>query len=159
MLKYYRKRKAYLLNYKSSLSYTLQVLKTLELAAINNDSFNAFCESTFGNLSPEKIPLAVWTYILQNITYKNDQYDEVITSPDKTLEIKTGDCDDMALLAKSIFSSLGITSEYLLLGKKENEFTHILVVAYPPGHKFLVDGTNNVFNKYPDIYTFYKLIN
>ena len=58
---------------------------------------------------------AIYRYIVENFVYIADpDYTEVIQSPFDTLEIKGGDCEDLAILACSLLENIGI-STYLVL--------------------------------------------
>lgn len=101
----------------------------------------------------------------RNFTYKEDEFDETITAPYLLIETKQGDCDDFALFAKTCLDILGgWFTNYLLLGRERNKFTHIVTFAHRG--KFLlsyndpviIDGANEEFNVISNAYKFRKLI-
>ena len=102
----------------------------------------------------------------KNFTYVNDDpYDEIITAPYILLETKKGDCDDFALFAKTCLDMLGgWFTNYLLLGKNRNEFTHIVCFAHRGQYLLtfndpvIIDGANSEFNVVSNVYKFRKLI-
>jgi hypothetical protein len=58
---------------------------------------------------------AIYRYIVEDFTYIADpEYTESIQSPFETLEIKAGDCEDLAILACSLLENAGIKT-YLVL--------------------------------------------
>ena len=58
---------------------------------------------------------AIYRYIVENFTYIADpEYTEFIQSPFETLDLKGGDCEDLAILACSLLENIGIKT-YLVL--------------------------------------------
>ena len=58
---------------------------------------------------------AIYRYIVEGFTYIADPEDtEYIQSPSETLDIKGGDCEDLAILACSLLENIGIRT-YLVL--------------------------------------------
>jgi uncharacterized membrane protein len=154
MLPYYKKTKVYLSgDYSKSLLYICNELKRLENIASQDQDFIDLISIAFYNSN--NIPFDVYNFVRNNISYRTDYYDETLISPQKILGLKYGDCDDMALLTKSILNVLGIDSDYYLLGKNENEFTHIVVITK---NGIVIDPTNTNFNVISDAYKYYKKI-
>lgn len=149
-----RRRHNFLLtnDYKKTLIYTLKVLHDFEIKAANNRDFQTLIISLFQ--ASDNVYFDVYCFIRKNISYKDDDKDETIISPLKILGLKYGDCDDMALFTKSILTVLGIESNFLLLGRRPGEFTHIVVYS----NGYVIDATNDLFNNIPDYYKFQKLI-
>lgn len=68
---------------------------------------------------------AIHDWIVQNIAYVRDQNGiERIQTPDATLRLRTGDCDDMVILSAVLLESLGVPTRIKLIGEGR-EFTHI----------------------------------
>jgi len=58
---------------------------------------------------------AVYRYVVENFMYIADPEDtEFVQSPFETLDLKTGDCEDLAILACSLLENIGIKT-YLVL--------------------------------------------
>lgn len=150
---FYRKRRIFLKNnYKETLTYTLNKLKEYEIEAANNRDFETLVLSLFPNTN--NIYLTVYNFVRSTIEYRDDRGDEMIIHPLRILGLKYGDCDDMALLIKTILTTLGVESHYLLLGRRPGEYTHIIVFC----NGYYIDATNSNFNQIPDYYKYQKLI-
>jgi len=60
---------------------------------------------------------AIYRYVVENFNYYADpRYGEFIQGPNETLQVKGGDCEDLAILASSLLENLGIKT-YLVLTK------------------------------------------
>jgi len=58
---------------------------------------------------------AIYRYIVENFIYIADpEYTEFVQSPFETLDLKAGDCEDLAILACSLLENIGIRT-YLVL--------------------------------------------
>ena len=149
-------------NQIQGLAKTLQLMNYLEQLSLNNQSFVSFVKSQFDLPCQSCIPGKVWAYIRQNFLYKDDDpYDEILTAPYLMNEIRQGDCDDFSLYAKTILDILGFHTNYVLLGKDKNEYTHIVVLCYGSDHRsgpIIVDGANPIFNKINNQYKYSKII-
>jgi hypothetical protein len=98
-------------------------------------------------------------WVVNNIDYIDDQFDETIISPRIMTSILKGDCDDMSLFIKSCISCFNVPSKYLLLGKKFGNFSHIANGKLFPEGWIYVDGTSKYFNLFPrQRYIFYQVI-
>lgn len=142
------------------LKKTLSLISDLEQLAIADPGFRQFVENKFRiNCDcPKQIFQRIWKFIHQNFSYTSDQSlggDEVITSPQKLLYTRRGDCDDFSLFIRSACKILNRQSNYVLAGAKVNEYTHIFVYA----EGFILDGANEVFNDIPQRYNFLKILN
>lgn len=87
---------------------------------------------------------AIYDYIYKNINYKHDdkivndvipewkhaQSTEYFTAPIYILEMKKGDCDDMALLGAALSLAIGLQASYKIIAwkscdKQNAEYTHV----------------------------------
>lgn len=59
---------------------------------------------------------AILKYV-QDTNYYTNEPDEQVQSPWRTLAVRTGDCDDAALLAHSMATSIGLPARFVLAGK------------------------------------------
>lgn len=67
-------------------------------------------------------------FVRDAIRYVQDPVDiERIQSPDKTLEIGAGDCDDKAILLASLLESLGHPARFVAIGFEPNVYSHVYV--------------------------------
>lgn len=150
----------------NGLEKTIDLMHYLETLSINNPKFVKFVFETFSSNCAACIPGKIWNYMIENFKYvTDDPYDEKLTAPYVLLETKEGDCDDFALFSKTCLDILGgWFTNYLLLAKKRNEFTHIVTFAHRGifGNKYndpiVIDGANSNFNIINPVYRFYKIV-
>jgi len=136
------------------LNTTLAQMKIMELENIMNPAFNHFVNKTFGKYTGIDLLKAVWNFVINNFEYADDTADENLTAPKWLLITKRGDCDDFALFIKTVLSVFGVKSNYLLAGKANEGYSHILVSC----NGVLIDGTNDKFNYLPDEYSNRKIV-
>src|ERR1700691_3039804 len=55
-----------------------------------------------------------------------DQF-ELVQTPQKTLEIGAGDCDDKATLLAALLESIGHPAQFIAIGLNGDTFSHVLV--------------------------------
>lgn len=51
---------------------------------------------------------------------------ETIATPDQTLRIGQGDCDDKAVLLAALLLSIGHPARFIAFGRRPNQFSHVL---------------------------------
>ena len=92
--------------------------------------------------------------------YQDDEFDETIISPRHIIKpgYLIGDCDDFALLIKTILAYFDIKSKYILFSKTWGNFTHIAVVVEINNKYYYLDGVRNDFNRLPSNYSYYKIL-
>ncbi len=147
-------------NYQS-LTRTIDEMNIMELNSLKDKGFIEFMKNNFAYLQKEKNVLIIiyrlHNWIYENISFKKDKYDETLISPRIIIYIKHGDCDDFALLMKTMLSYFKIDSKYILLAKKENEFTHIANIYNYKNHIMYIDATM-MKSEFPmKTYFFYKI--
>jgi hypothetical protein len=87
-------------------------------------------------------------WIVQNIEYVRDQNGiERIQTPDATLRLQTGDCDDMVILGGVLLESLGVPTRIKLIGEGR-EFTHIYLEYLANGQWVSFDPTLALYPGY-----------
>jgi hypothetical protein len=136
------------IEYSKALNETLRQMFLLELESFLNPMFRNFVFQNFSRFKGLELLKKIHDYAFSNFKYIDEQ-GEVLISPKHMINIKAGDCDDFSLFVKTALRVLGINTTYLLAGKYENEFTHILVIT-PAG--VLIDATNDKFNFLPSDY-------
>jgi hypothetical protein len=150
---------------KDGLKETLNQMQYLEMLSLHNQDFIKFVFQNFYSSCLACIPAKIWNYMKNNFIYTIDEYDETLTAPYILIETKKGDCDDFALFAKTCLDILGgFYTNYLLLGRSKNEFTHIVCFAHR-GRYFMnyndpviIDGANDLFNYVSNEYKFRKIV-
>lgn len=71
---------------------------------------------------------ALQTWVRDNIRFTRDpEQFELLQTPEKTLEIGAGDCDDQATLLAAMLSALGHPSQFIAVGFDGGPFSHVLV--------------------------------
>ncbi len=71
---------------------------------------------------------ALHAFVRDQIRYVNDPEDcELLQTPDKTLELGVGDCDDKSILLASLLGSIGYEVRYRAVGFEPGLFEHVYV--------------------------------
>lgn len=142
---------------KDYLNFVLAKMYLLENESVLNPAFRNFCFENFSQFQSNlELYQNLHSFVFYNFTYKEDlDNQEILISPKHNIFIKSGDCDDFALFIKSVLRVFNIPAFYILLGKNENEYSHIAVITHD---NFLIDGTNDQFNQIPNKYKFFKVI-
>lgn len=70
----------------------------------------------------------VHAYVRDTIRYVNDIRDvETIQTPDKTIELGQGDCDDKSTLIAAMLESIGHPTRFVAIGFQVGVFAHVYV--------------------------------
>lgn len=147
------------------LSRTLTEMNYLEKLSFNRPDFVKFVFANFYSECTACIPGKIWKYMQKNFVHVEDEKDETIIAPYLLIELKQGDCDCFSLFAKTCLDIIGgWYTNYLLLGRDKNGFTHIVVFAHR-GRNLLnyndpviIDGASNEFNSVSNVYKYRKLV-
>lgn len=151
---------------KDGLIKTIELMNHLENLSIQKVDFVKFVFENFNSSCTPCIPGKIWNYMQTKFQYiPDDPYDEILIAPYLMPQIKKGDCDDFSLFAKTCIDLLGgFYSNYLLLAKEKNNFSHVAVFVHRGIYNntfidgVIIDGANENFNMLPDNYKYYKLI-
>lgn len=66
-------------------------------------------------------------WVKTHIRYVNDVREvETLATPKATLEVASGDCDDMAILLASLLESIGHPTRFIALAFDNDNFSHVL---------------------------------
>jgi transglutaminase-like putative cysteine protease len=69
---------------------------------------------------------SVQAYVRDKINYLEDVRDtETIQTPDYTLDLNSGDCDDQSVLVASLLESIGFQTRFCAMGVRGNFFSHV----------------------------------
>lgn len=52
---------------------------------------------------------------------------ETLQTPTRTLQIRTGDCDDKSTLLAALLASIGLATRFIALGFKGGPYSHVMV--------------------------------
>jgi hypothetical protein len=88
---------------------------------------------------------AVFEWVQRNVRYTKDPFKvEVLHSARRMLELRAGDCDDMAILLGAMLEAIGHPVRLVLTGptpQRPSLFTHIYVEAWCQGQWIPLDPT------------------
>ena len=66
-------------------------------------------------------------WVKNNIAYRRDiRGVETLSTPDKTLEFRAGDCDDQSILVASLLESIGHPTRFVAVGFIPGKYSHVL---------------------------------
>lgn len=69
----------------------------------------------------------LFSWVKTHIRYVHDVNEvETLATPKATLEVKAGDCDDMAVLLASLLESVGHPTRFIALAFNASLFSHVL---------------------------------
>jgi hypothetical protein len=83
--------------------------------------------------------VALFEFVRDRIRYVGDVLDvETLTTPDKTLALAAGDCDDKAVLLAALLESVGYITRFVVAGYNiPDVFEHVFVQAMLPDGCFI----------------------
>jgi hypothetical protein len=88
---------------------------------------------------------ALFEWVQQNVRYTKDTFRvEVLHSAKRMLELRAGDCDDMAILLGAMLESIGHPVRLVLTGPdslRQDLFTHIYLEVFHKGRWIPLDAT------------------
>lgn len=74
------------------------------------------------------------SFVQDNVRYIADVRDvETIQMPAQTLQLRSGDCDDKALLLATLLESIGFSTRFCAVGLSGGDYSHVLTQALIPG--------------------------
>lgn len=97
----------------------------------------------------DAIAKAIHDFIVKEIKYVRDQNEvERLQTPDATLLLKAGDCDDMVILGGALLESVGVPTRIKLIGQKTGQFSHIYLEYQANGQWKSFDPTLALYPGY-----------
>lgn len=78
-------------------------------------------------ISRIKTPQALASWLAKNFSYAIESRD-VWQSPQETLETKSGDCEDFAILAQDVLNKIGISSQIMVVRFKDSNLAHAICI-------------------------------
>ena len=89
--------------------------------------------------------MALFEWVQQHIRYTKDTYQvEVLHSAKRMLELRAGDCDDMAILLGAMLEAIGHPVRLVIIGSnplRHDFFTHIYLEVFHKGRWISLDAT------------------
>lgn len=111
---------------------TLRIMRQLARDAIRDPSqkIRNFALQIFADLPPRQWAAEVdrlHSFVRDQIRYVRDPVDlELVATPEKTLELRAGDCDDKATLLAALLEATGHPARFLAVGLNGGPFSHVL---------------------------------
>lgn len=73
-------------------------------------------------------------FVRDQIRYVADTRDvELVQFPEQTLQLRSGDCDDKALLLSALLESIGFATRFCVVGVNGQGYSHVLTQVLVPG--------------------------
>lgn len=73
---------------------------------------------------------AIWDWVNTRIRFVRDiRGIETLQTPERTLEIRAGDCDDHAILLAALLENLGFSTRFHAMGFEPGIFEHVMAEA------------------------------
>jgi transglutaminase-like putative cysteine protease len=70
---------------------------------------------------------AIQAWVQNNIEYRRDPVDvELVQTPQVTLQLKAGDCDDQSVLTAALLQATGHPMQFIAVGFSSQPFSHVL---------------------------------
>lgn len=88
---------------------------------------------------------AIFGWVQDNVRYVRDVHEvETLSSPDKTLEGRIGDCDDQATLLAALLESVGYPTRFIAAGYTfPGELEHVYLQVFLDGQWVDLDPTEH----------------
>jgi hypothetical protein len=88
--------------------------------------------------------LAIYYWVCQNIRYIRDPDDvELLKTPRKILQTKSGDCDDMSILLAAMCMTAGNPVDFCLAGFSPGALSHVYCAVRTPAGHLVLDPVAN----------------
>jgi transglutaminase-like putative cysteine protease len=89
---------------------------------------------------------ALYNFVRDYIRYTKDVYGiETLTTPDKTLQMRVGDCDDMTVLLATLLESIGYPTKFVIEGYSDDStWEHVYLETCVQGQWVALDPTEQV---------------
>lgn len=110
---------------------TLRRMKSLAVAGKVDPTVRALAEkitSGLGYKDKRGEIDAVFRWVKNNVRYLRDiRGVETLSTPERLIRVRTGDCDDMATLTAALLESIGNRTRFVALGFDGGEYSHVIV--------------------------------
>lgn len=110
---------------------TLKLMRALVRSGKTRPAIRNLALSLTGNLKQKDYTgevRKIHAYVRDNIRYIRDVRGvETVQTPDKTLELGQGDCDDKSTLVASLLESVGHPTRFVAAGFRDRDFCHVYV--------------------------------
>ncbi len=143
---------------KSGIRLTLKEMSKLVKDGKRNIIIRELALSIVSNLPPKCWRCeaqAIQRYVFKTIRYVRDIHGiETIATPEKTLEYRQGDCDDVSVLAASLLQSIGHPVRFIAVGFNNRPLSHVLIETLIGNNWYPAELTEPLpFGEYPRFIT------
>lgn len=77
-------------------------------------------------------------FVRDAIRYTRDmRLAETVQTPDKTLQLRSGDCDDKSLLLATLAETIGFAARFCAIGVAGESFSHVSAQLLVPGKRWV----------------------
>lgn len=81
-------------------------------------------------------------YVRDRIRYVRDPFNvETVATPQKTVELGAGDCDDKVVLLAALLETIGFETRFVALGWRPGHYSHVILEAWSGGDWVALDPT------------------
>lgn len=89
--------------------------------------------------------IALFEFVRDNIRYTKDINNvETLATPDKTLAMRIGDCDDQSVLLAALLESVGYPTRFIIESYDGEAWSHVYLAALCEGAWVALDPTEQV---------------
>lgn len=89
--------------------------------------------------------IALFEFVRDNIRYTKDINGiETLATPEKTLAMRVGDCDDLSVLLASLLESVGYPTRFIIESYDGAGWSHVYLAAYCEDVWITLDPTEQV---------------
>lgn len=110
---------------------TLQIMQSLVRRYRKHPLIRQTAMDAVGDLAGKDWPgeaKRLHAYVRDRVRYLRDTRGvETVQTPDVTLDLGQGDCDDKAVLLASLLESIGHPTRFVAIGYEPNRFSHVYV--------------------------------
>jgi len=89
--------------------------------------------------------IALFEMVRDNVRYTKDINGvETLATPEKTLAMRIGDCDDLSVLLAALLESVGYPTRFVIDSYDGEQWSHVYLCAYCEGQWIALDPTEQV---------------
>lgn len=88
---------------------------------------------------------ALFNFVRDNVRYTRDVNGiETLATPDKTLAMRVGDCDDQSVLLATLLESVGYPTKFVIEAYDDAGWAHVYLMTYCDDQWIALDPTEQV---------------
>ena len=125
----------------SGIHATLRLMRDIVRQYKTNLSIRHFAMQLVANVPDKDFEgevYAVFSWVRDNIRYTRDVNGvETLQTPDKTIQLGQGDCDDQAVLVSSLLESIGFQTRFTAIGFQPGIYQHVFCEVMMLDHSWI----------------------